>query len=442
MKRRTFITVIVLAILAIGGVILAQYLWMQSALSIQASNRSIQEEQAQLEEKQFNDRVSIALTNVAEEIVQLNEENAIIYDVVAQLRSNYFTVQIADTLHPYLLETLLKREFTKRSITEDFEYGIYDCFTDSVVYGQYVSMTDSSSIDSTVAPPQVRWDKDAHYFSVFFPNRSSHSLTAPETRMTSWVLSSIIILIVLSFLAFAIFVMLRQKRLSEVKTDFINNMTHELKTPISTISLSSEVLLRDDVTDDPERIHQYAKIIYDENTRLKSQVERVLQLATLDSDRLKLKVSEIDLHEIIQSAIDAQLMSVNQKGGEIKLNLRAHNSIIFADRVHITNMVYNLIDNAIKYTPEEPKIIITTLNKDNGITLHVADNGIGMSKDAIKNIFEKFYRVPTGNIHDVKGFGLGLHYVKVMVDAHKGEISVDSTPGKGSTFKVWLPFKS
>ncbi len=433
---------ITLGIIAICGVVVAQYLWMQSAQAIQETHFTIQKKQALLEEKQFNDRVTIALTNVAEQILYLNNDSSIVYDVVEQLRSNYFTVQIQDTLHPYLLETLLQQQFDKRSINEDFEYGIYDCFTDSVVYGNFISMKDSAMIDPSVATPQIRWDKDAHYFSVFFPNRRSYSIEKQNNNMAGWMLSCIIILIVLGFMVYAIHVMLRQKRLSEIKTDFINNMTHELKTPISTISLSSEILLRPGIEKDPKRIRQFARIIYDENSRLKSQVERVLQLATLDTAMLELKKSEIDLNELSLVAIESLKMSIEQRGGEIHLELNATEPKVMADRVHITNLMYNLIDNAHKYSGNEIDILVRTCNRSGGVEWSIQDKGIGMDAEAVKQIFDKFYRVPTGNIHNVKGFGLGLFYVKVLVDAHQGEIDVYSSPGKGSTFKVWLPFQT
>lgn len=438
MKRSTIRTVILLAIIALVSVVFAQYYWFQTAIEIQEHQAELQNEQTFLDDKSFNDRVTVALTKVAEKILSIQDDPADLYDAVSQLKSNYFTVSINDTLHPYLLESLLKREFTRRNIKENFEYGIYDCFTDSVVYGNFVALADSTD-SAAVEAPLIRWDDDGHYFGVFFPNRSSHFINVPRTNYTMWALSSVIIFIVLVFMAYAIFVMVKQKRLSEVTTDFINNMTHELKTPISTIQLSAEVLLRPGMGDDPERLQQYASIIYNENTRLKNQVERVLQLAKLDTGKLDLKLSQFDFHEQIESSAENFRVTLEANNGVLETDLTSTNPVLNADKVHITNIVYNLLDNANKYSPENPRIVVTTRDHNNSLELCVSDNGIGMGKEQMKSIFDKFFRVSTGNVHDVKGFGLGLYYVKVIVEAHGGHVEVESNPGLGSTFKVYLP---
>jgi two-component system phosphate regulon sensor histidine kinase PhoR len=223
-----------------------------------------------------------------------------------------------------------------------------------------------------------------------------------------------------------------------VKTDFINNMTHELKTPISTISLSSEVLMKRDIANDPDRLNQYAKIIHSENNRLKTQVDKVLQIATLSPEKVNIKSEELDLHEILKSAVETFEVSLNANQGEMSLDLHAENSSVIGDRVHITNIIYNLLDNAHKYTEEEPRIHIKTSNEKGCLKIAISDNGVGIDKNQQALIFDKFYRVPKGNLHDVKGFGLGLFYVKTIVSAHKGKIYVDSELGKGSTFTILL----
>jgi len=235
---------------------------------------------------------------------------------------------------------------------------------------------------------------------------------------------------------------LKQKRLSEIKNDFINNITHEFKTPISTISLSSEVLLQPNIILEPERLKNYAQIIKDENNRLKNQVDKVLQLATLEIDKLKLENELIDLHEIINETVKSFDLIIERQQGKITTMLGAKKSQVIGDRVHISNILFNLIDNAIKYSPEHPKIEISTDNYFSGIEITVKDNGIGISKENQKHVFEKFYRVPTGNIHNVKGFGLGLNYVKTIVTAYNGKIKVSSKEKEGSTFIIKLPFNT
>jgi two-component system phosphate regulon sensor histidine kinase PhoR len=256
-----------------------------------------------------------------------------------------------------------------------------------------------------------------------------------------WISLFAIIGFVLLFFGYALSVIFRQKRLSEVKTDFINNMTHELKTPISTIGLSSETLLREDFSNDSERLKRYAGIIYKENKRLENQVERVLNVAKMDKEKLKLKYSVFDVHEVIQEASDVFELNQSETGGKINLKLEAEQAIIQADEVHVGNVIHNLLDNAIKYCERTPEITISTRNTTHNLIIEIEDNGIGIKRENLKMIFDKFYRVPTGNRHDVKGFGLGLYYVKLIIESHKGRISVRSNFGHGTVFTIQLPIE-
>lgn len=430
--------VILLATISVIGVVITQLYWLNTAFDVQERQAELQERQLQQQEREFNDRVVIALTNVAEEILSINKDPSELYDVVKQIRSNYFTAAINDTLHPYLLESLLIKEFKRRNIQEDFEYGIYDCFTDSVVYGNYVGLEDSIS-DQQHRSTLVKWDKDGHYFGVLFPNRASYAVEPFEKQLGTWTFSMIIMAIVFVFFAYAIWVILKQKRLSEMKTDFINNMTHELKTPISTISLSSEVLMQDNIAEEPQRIGQYARIIKSENERLKSQVERVLQLATLDSDELEMRKEPVDMHQVLDKACKSFELTLAERHGSISTKLHATRHLVLGDPVHLANIVHNLLDNAIKYSKKEPMISVQTDDQSAFFQLAVRDQGIGLDKANASQVFEKFFRVPTGDVHDVKGFGLGLYYVRSIVQAHGGKVHVESALGKGSTFTITLP---
>lgn len=417
MSRSTIRIVIILALISILGIVTTQFVWVK---------RSFENE-----DKQFNDRVHIALTNVTEEILSLSQDSAFIYDPVRQQSNNSFVVQINDTLHPYLLESLLAEEFARNNLSQAFEYGIYDCFTDSIVYGGKVSLdnrVDSLSKDFR----KIEWKEDGHYFGVYFPNKSKDIISG----MTQWVFTSIILLLVVVFFAYAMFVILRQRKLSEVKTDFINNMTHELKTPISTIALSADVLLEEGIGQDRERLRQYAGIIQSENDRLRLQVDKVLQIASLDKGEVELKRERLDLSAIAQKAGETLAVLAKEKGGDIKMELAE--GFVSGDRVHITNVVYNLLDNAIKYSTQ-PLVEVNIKGDGPWLTLSVKDNGIGLSPSDKDRVFEKFYRVSQGDRHDVKGFGLGLYYVKRIVQAHGGHVRVESQPGKGSTFTVTLP---
>jgi two-component system phosphate regulon sensor histidine kinase PhoR len=388
-----------------------------------------------LEEKQFNDRVTIAMTSVVERILTINQDSSVV-DPVKQVSSSFFVANINDTLHPYLLETLLKEEFTHSNLIEDFEYGIYDCFNDSIVFGGKVRF---NAPDSTGQAEQVslqkRFDRDGHYFGVYFPSKQAFIVD----QMDFWVFSSIIILLIIFFFAYALIVIVRQKRLSEVKSDFINNMTHELKTPISTISLGAEVLLKPGISENPQRIAQYAGIIQNENNRLKSQVDRVLQVATLSPEKLEITEEVIDLKALIDAAVQTYSVIVKDKKGSLELSCNEESVLISGDKVHLTNIIYNLLDNACKYTDEPPAISLFLSKGARNAEFIVADRGIGIAKEHLKHIFDKFYRVPTGNIHNVKGFGLGLYYVKTVVEAHGGRIRVESDKGKGTRFILNFP---
>lgn len=439
MNQRSINKLIILAILSVVGILVTQIFWLGAAYDVQKQQVSLRNKQLVGAAKQFNERVTIALSNVANEILTIKNDPAKLFQAVKLVRPNYFTVSINDTIQPYLLENLLKREFSRRNIKEDFEYGIYDCFTDSIVYGNFISLSDDSSGIKKKSAPQLNWAKDGHYFSLFFPNKEIYEPSVVSPPLSTWAFSVVIIAIVFAFFGYSVYIILRQKRVSQMKTDFINNMTHELKTPISTISLTSEVLMRSDIINQPERLKHYATIIHEENNRLKKQVDRVLQLAYLEKDKISLQYEKVDLHQIINNAVKAQLIAIEEKGGQIVTLLQAKDNIIEADPVHLSNIIINLLDNANKYTTETPFITISTYNEEGNLVIKVEDNGIGMDETVLSIIFDKFYRVPTGDLHDVKGFGLGLYYVKMMVNAHHGKIEVESKPAKGSTFKISLP---
>jgi two-component system phosphate regulon sensor histidine kinase PhoR len=437
MGRRAIGTLMLLATLSVVGVVVIQLLWLEQASTYRSEQVALNKEQALQLEKQFNDRVVIALTDVTEQILSINKDPSDLYDAVKQERPNYFAVTINDTLHPYLLEALLRKEFSRRNIQEDIEYGIYDCFTDSVVYGNYVT-ADTTATDEVTHSKLQKLDKDGHYFGVYFPNRNS-SLWEDDSSTWMWIFPAIVTLIVFSFFAYSVWVILKQKKLSEMKNDFIGNMTHELKTPISTIALSAEVLSDPGIVGEPDRLREYARIIRSENERLRTQVERVLQLATLDKDTLDLSREKVDMHQLLQEVAASLKLPMQERNATLKLDLKAERHTVVGDRVHLTNTLFNLLDNALKYGPNDTEIAVWSNSNGGEFTVHVKDHGIGIRKEDLKHIFERFYRVYTGNVHNVKGFGLGLNYVQQIAYAHGGGISVQSEFGKGSTFTLSLP---
>jgi len=417
-KNSTIRLLVILAALSIAGITITQLYWVRRAFD--------------LKEAEFERAVNASLYNVAQKIFDINNTPSPANNPVKQLSTNYFVVMVNSELNTKTLEFLLKTEFEKRNIKEDFEYGVYDCSNEKMVYGNYVPLNPDKDFNSTRTFPT--WLTQGYYFGVQFPNREAHLIN----QMGIWTFSTIVLLTVIIFFAYALFVILKQKRLSEVQKDFINNMTHEFKTPISAIAVSTQVLKDPDILNQPERLSNYAAIIEKENNRMMQQVERVLQMARLDKEDIGLKKEFHDLHTLIDEAVSNVGHILQQKQGTITCDLQSSHSIVNVDKLHVTNTLFNLLDNAIKYCEHNPKIIIRTSNTLQGITLEIIDNGIGIRTEEQRKIFQKFYRVPTGNIHNVKGFGLGLSYVKGIVEAHGGKISLKSEPAVGSVFKIDL----
>ena len=280
------------------------------------------------------------------------------------------------------------------------------------------------------------WGSEPNYLNVYFPNRRAYLLK--QTGIT--IIPTIALTgLLIGIFVYTIMVIFRQKKLSMIKNDFINNMTHELKTPISTISLASQMLQDGSISNTPSTIEHVSKVINQESKRLSFQVEKVLQMAVFNEGRLKLKLREFDANRMIENVTGNFELRVKNKNGNLKTEIEAENATIKGDEVHITNVIFNLLDNAMKYSKENPEIEIATLNKKEQFMISVKDNGIGIAKEHQTQIFDRFYRVPTGNVHNVKGFGLGLSYVKKIIDLHNGVIKVESALNKGTTFSILFP---
>jgi two-component system, OmpR family, phosphate regulon sensor histidine kinase PhoR len=271
---------------------------------------------------------------------------------------------------------------------------------------------------------------------MFFPDRASYLFLQIGPMLVATI---IFMVVIVSGFAYAVKTIVGQRRAARHMVDFVNNMTHEFKTPISTVALACEAILRPDVIADTDRVKRFSRMIQDENRRMRNQAEKILQMAALEEKEGSLQLTSVDVHNIIRNAVDSVRLQVEHRGGRISCDLRSLHPIIAADEVHLTGVIFNLLDNANKYSPEQPTLRVTTDDCDGGIRIIVADNGIGMKSEERRKIFDKYYRVQQGNVHEVKGFGLGLSYVALIVRAHHGNISVDSEPGKGTKMILWLP---
>lgn len=417
MKGNLIRWIVVGAAISVIGIVITQVFWVRKAFA--------------LEQQEFEQSVKVALFKVAQEVVKFNDGVFPSDNPVKQMSGNYFVVNINDVIDANILEHYLRQELSSVQITTDVEYGIYDCSSDEMMYGDYISQTDADVSKEIKNLP--KYEEYIYYFGVRFPERNAYI----TNKMGIWVFSSFILLVVISFFSLAIFIILKQKRLSEVQKDFINNMTHEFKTPISTISISADVFLDPKGVENPDRLMKYANIIKSEINHLNNQVLRVLQMAKVDKGDERLTLTSLNLNQLVNEAIENLKPKIEKRGGTVNF-IENTQATIKGDEVHILNVINNLVENAVHYCEQKPNIELTLSKDPAGFMLKVKDNGIGISKEHRKKIFGKFYRVPTGNIHNVKGFGLGLSYVSNIIKAHGWKISVESELGVGSTFSITI----
>lgn len=340
------------------------------------------------------------------------------------------------------VDELIGQELAFNGIEAKFHYAIWDsqrkrvlaskANSSSEILGEVLKTNHKTLLNHN--DPYKRFAE----LLVYFPNKRTYLLSNIQFMLLA---SLAFILVTIICFALAIGTIFRQKKISQMRTDFINNMTHELKTPISTISLASEMIKAHSTGTNNTQMLKYSNIIFDENKRLGRQVDKVLEMAAIDRGEMSLKLLDININDIVQEVKLKSEIKLQDREGSIETFLNASSPKIVGDKVHITNVIHNLVGNAIKYTNGQPSIKIFTQNIDNGVEVSVEDNGIGMSEESQKRIFDKFYRVPTGNVHNVKGFGLGLSYVKKILEAHNGTIKVKSVLNKGTTFTFFIPSK-
>jgi len=367
----------------------------------------------------------------------MQQKTEMVNDLFEELVSISVYKNYKPHLDTLLLDSLIRVKFLEHGIKWNYLYRISQ--DEKIAINDFRKSTptcDTSGCYFKVSLSPNNVFIQPSYLSVYFPKHKTYLF---KTLWVMLLVSALIIIILSLSFYYTISTINRQKKLSAIKNDFISNMTHEFKTPISTISLASEMLNDQTIIKTPEKIERFVKMIRDENKRLSVLVESILQTSILDKGNIKLKSDLLNIHEIIEQAIQNIQIQIEQRNGILTHHFLATQPLFNGDRVHITNIVFNLLDNAIKYSKEIPEIDIKTENIDNGIIFSIHDKGIGISKENLRKIFDKFYRIPTGNVHNIKGFGLGLSYVKAVVEKHGGHIQVDSELNKGSTFKIFLP---
>jgi two-component system phosphate regulon sensor histidine kinase PhoR len=417
MSGKIYRTIIIVAVTALTGLLAVQVYWFVKAYD--------------LEDKQFSEKVNLAMRAVSDEILTLNNDVSGRIGPVRQTASNTYQVNVRAFIPYAVLDSLIRLEFRKQEVYSAFELALYEHSSDSLLLGGFYPQGIASDDPACLGREQVVGPMN---FAITFPDKRSDIMAG----MKLWIISAFIFLLILFLFSYMVIDLSRQKKLAQLKVDFINNMTHEFQTPITNISMASEVLRAANPVLDTEKAAKYVDIIYQENQRLRLQVEQVLQTARLEKGELKLNKKKVDVNAIIQDVLTNFQLRLQNKRGQLTCDLKATQSFVLGDYFHLCNLFYNLLDNAEKYSPGNPEITVTTANSKQGIRVSIADKGIGIRQEVQKFIFEKFYRAPAGNRHDIKGFGLGLTYVQQIVKEHEGVVTVTSEENKGSCFEVWF----
>jgi two-component system phosphate regulon sensor histidine kinase PhoR len=409
-------------------------------ISVPQINPLWQQEQARKARERQVKLVEKFLATDSLQNVNIKSGNTTVIENLAQ-EYQTFSEPLKGRLNAVFIDTLLRFELHNQGIDLPYSFEVLTANNDSLIFSKAMDMAGvkpvfipANTYETSIFSKDVI--RDPGKIRISFPEKNSQILS----KMTATMATTGGLLLILVFcLGYTIFSIIKQKKVSEMKTDFINNMTHEFKTPVSTIMIASEALRDQEIVADRARITRLANIIYEENARLGSHIERVLNVARIEKNDFKLEKKPLDVNEMINIVIDSMSLKLQKHDVQLTLHLDAINAIVLADELHFSNLIYNLIDNAIKYSTSTPEITISTDNKGDQIVIKVADKGIGMSRDQQTKIFEQFYRIPTGNLHDVKGFGLGLSYVNTIVKRLNGVISVRSEKDKGSDFELKFP---
>lgn len=429
MTNKTIRIIFTIMLLTLGALFVTQAYWFKKSFN--------------LERKQLNEKLNIALRSVAHQLLILDHDTASLIPPVTQTSSNEFLVETDCFFQLIMLDSLLYQEFLKRDIHIDFDYLILKKQGDQIVLGNTFfqpkkerSIRGYTLLETTEIACRMRPDyKENLNFKIRINNKNTYLLGS----MGIWIYSSFTLLLILVVFTFTLLAIIRSKKLDLLKKDFVNNMTHELKTPIANIAVASDTLRNKHGEMASEKLSKYADIIYKENNRLHHLVDSVLQLSEIEKEEETLHLVHFNIHEIIVKVKGSFEPLIKSKNGQLSADLKAKNITIFGDQTHLSNVVSNLIENAIKYSPDSPNIAIETSSNSNELKIEVSDQGIGINTVNHDKIFDKFFRAETGNVHNTKGYGLGLSYVKLIMDMHHGKVSFHSTEGQGSTFILTLP---
>ena len=409
------------ATVLIGLIVIVQLYWLIKVYSF--------------EQKQFNNNVVKSIRAVFEDLEMNDNPSLDLRHLIDNPQNDYFLFK-ADTIpQKDSLTFYLQREFADFDVLTDVKLGAYSSIEKKYIYEEYIP-TPASRYNTVQAVSDLPvYSHDFDHILLYFPHRSKYILT----EMNFWIISSIALFLALTGLAISLFYFYRQKFLAEIQKDFVNNFTHEFKTPLAVMKIAADVLEQKNILNQPDRLSRYAAIIKNQTEHLQGQVERLLKAASIENKKLPIAKETVNAIQLIEQALNKVQPLVEEKKAKVELIVDDSKTQIQADEAHLELAVVNLLENALKYS-DEPRIVVSAGKYETEFFISVKDNGIGIEKKYLKNIFKKFYRVPTGNIHNVKGFGMGLNFVKRIIDAHDGKIKVNSLPGIGTEFKLLIPF--
>jgi len=412
-------SIILLGLIAIISILVAQLLWTKEAFT--------------LEQKKLSQKTHIALLEVAKKLYEGTNHELPAQNPVRKIANDYYIVNVENDFEPDILEFYLKTEFKKMNITTDFEYAMYNCQSDEMVYGNYISLSEKGRGKQSVYFPKHK--NLVYYFAVRYPNETSYLFSS----MRFWFVLSIALILILLIYVYSIFTLLQQKKYSELQRDFINNMTHEFKTPLSSILIASKYLIDQNVIKDDKKLYTYTDIIIKQSHKLNHHIEKILNVAKSDYKTLQLKKESVLIVPVIEETIENIVLKYPEANIKIETNLT--DPEIETDLFHFTNLVYNLLDNAVKYCNEKPEITIRITVENQILKLDFIDNGIGILTKNIAFIFDKFYRIQNEKSNEVNGFGLGLYYVKEICNLQNWKINVLNNDLKGVTIALSIPYK-
>lgn len=408
MKNTHLRLLILFGTMVLTGLFIVQIYWFQRAFNAGA--------------QQFDHSVQVALMRVADSVSAHAE--------VRKLSTNFYFVAAESNFSSDAVEDLLQSEFTKRNLLLEYELGVYNAEDDTLVYGQYVEATRKHELQQEIL--NKNQGESIKNFAVYFPKKESYVIA----QLDVWIFSTVALLLMMCFFAYAIATLLRERKFAEMKSDFLDNMAHEFKTPVTNIGITGEIIRKK--VPEGAGVHVYVDILLKENEKLRNKIEQVLLGSSIDQ-KSKPALDRLDIHQLISECAQVFQLKIQERNGLLQLDLKAKSAFILGDRELLAQAINNVIDNAEKYSPNEPHIIVKTIDNEEAIEVRIADKGVGIPEKLSRKVFEKFFRVKRGDIHNVKGFGLGLSFVRHVIQSHRGKVRLFSSGNEGTEVKIILP---